>query len=111
MCSSTCPRSIAWPSRTTIPWLTVEVTVYCLGEVAKPGALAFKSNERITLLAAIAHAGGLTEHASHKILIKRAARTDGPSEINVDLNRILAGKELDVELRQGDVIVAKESFF
>jgi polysaccharide export outer membrane protein len=91
--------------------VTVEVTVYCLGEVAKPGALAFKSNERITLLAAIAHAGGLTEHASHKILIKRAARTDGPAEINVDLNRILAGKELDVELRQGDVIVAKESFF
>jgi polysaccharide export outer membrane protein len=91
--------------------VTVEVTVYCLGQVARPGALAFKSNERITLLAAIAHAGGLTDHASSKILIKRSARTDGPQEVTVDFNRILAGKEGDVDLRQGDVIVVKESFF
>jgi polysaccharide export outer membrane protein len=91
--------------------VTVEVTVYCLGEVAKPGALLFKSNERITLLAAIAHAGGLTERASNKILVKRAAHGDGPAEITVDYKKILAGKEPDVDLRQGDVIVAKESFF
>jgi len=91
--------------------VTVEVTVYCLGEVAKPGALAFKSNERITLLAAIAHAGGLTERASSKILVKRAAHADGPAEITVDYKRIVAGKEADVDLRQGDVIVVKESFF
>jgi polysaccharide export outer membrane protein len=91
--------------------VTVEVTVYCLGEVAKPGALLFKSNERITLLAAIAHAGGLTERASNKILVKRAVHGDGPAEITVDYKRILAGKEPDVDLRQGDVIVAKESFF
>jgi polysaccharide export outer membrane protein len=91
--------------------VTVEVTVYCLGEVAKPGALLFKSNERITLLAAIAHAGGLTERASNKILVKRAAHGDGPAEITVDYKRILAGREPDVDLRQGDVIVAKESFF
>ena len=44
--------------------VTVDVTVYCLGEVVKPGALAFKSNERITVLTAIAHAGGLTDRAS-----------------------------------------------
>jgi polysaccharide export outer membrane protein len=91
--------------------VTVDVTVYCLGQVAKPGALVFKSSERITLLTAIAHAGGLTDRASHKILIKRAARIDGPQEITADFNRILAGKESDVDLRQGDVIVVKESFF
>lgn len=91
--------------------VNVEVTVYCLGEVAKPGALVFKSSERITLLAAIAHAGGLTDRASRKILVKRVARSDGPQEISVDFNRVLAGKEPDLELRQGDVIVVKESFF
>jgi polysaccharide export outer membrane protein len=90
---------------------TVEVTVYCLGQVQKPGALVFKSNERITILAAIAHAGGLTDRAAKKILIKRAAASYGPQELTVDYNRILAGKEPDVELRQGDVIVVKESFF
>ena len=61
---------------------TVEITVYCLGEVGRPGALVFKSNERITLLAAIAHAGGLTDRASSKILIKRAAGLDGPAGVD-----------------------------
>jgi polysaccharide export outer membrane protein len=90
---------------------TIEVTVYCIGQVGKPGALVFKSSERISLLTAIAHAGGLTDRASKKILIKRAASTYGPRELTVDFNKILAGKEADVELRQGDVIVVKESFF
>ena len=78
---------------------------------ASPGALAFKSTERITLLAAIAHAGGLTDRASSKILIKRGGQHRRPAEITVDYKKILAGKEPDVDLRQGDVIVVKESFF
>jgi polysaccharide export outer membrane protein len=95
---------------------TVEVTVYCLGQVGQPGALTFKSTERITLLAAIARAGGLTDRASSRILIKRAAPAAGsggrPSpEITVDYKRILASKDPDVELQQGDVVVVKESFF
>ncbi len=90
----------------------VEVTIYCLGEVARPGALSFKSTERITLLAAISRAGGLTDRAAKKILIKRAATGSGPAaEIEADYKRILAGKAPDVDLRQGDVIVVKESFF
>src|SRR5262245_55663147 len=89
---------------------TVEVTIYCLGEVERPGAVVFKSNERITVLTAIAHAGGLTDRASHRMLIKRAGAGE-PAEITVDFKKILAGKEPDVELRQGDVIVVKESFF
>lgn len=88
-----------------------DVTVYCLGEVTRPGALSFKSTERVTVLGAIAHAGGLTERAANKILIKRAERGDGPAELTVDYKRILAGKEPDVELRAGDVLVVKESFF
>ncbi|PYQ65554.1 MAG: hypothetical protein DMF53_05255 [Acidobacteria bacterium] len=91
--------------------VTVEITVYCLGEVSKPGALAFKSSERITVLTAIAHAGGLTDRASKKILVKRASPSDGRTEVTVDYNKIIAGKEPDLELRQGDVIVVKESFF
>ncbi|MEA2602891.1 MAG: polysaccharide biosynthesis/export protein VpsN [Acidobacteriota bacterium] len=89
---------------------TVEITIYCLGQVGKPGALVFKSSERITILTAIAHAGGLTDRASNKILIKRAAGGSGPSDLTIDFKKILAGKEIDVELRQGDVIVVKESF-
>ncbi len=86
----------------------VEVTVYCLGEVGKPGALTFKSTDRITLLAAIARAGGLSDRASKKIMIKRAGKS---AEIAVDYKRILSGRDPDVELHEGDVVVVKESFF
>jgi polysaccharide biosynthesis/export protein len=88
----------------------VEVTVYCLGEVGKPGALTFKSSDRITVLAVIARAGGLTDRAASKILVRRAQSHGGP-ETTVDYKRLLAGKDPDVELKEGDVVVIKESFF
>jgi polysaccharide export outer membrane protein len=88
---------------------TVEVTVYCMGEVRQAGAVTFKSSDRITLLTVIARVGGLTEKASKKILIKPAAKTAG--EQTVDFKRILAGKDPDVELQAGDVVIVKESFF
>jgi polysaccharide biosynthesis/export protein len=89
----------------------VEVTVYCLGAVSRPGAVSFKSTERITLLAAIARAGGLTDRASKTIRIKRADAAAGVPQMEADYKRILAGKDADVELHQGDVVVIKESFF
>ncbi len=89
----------------------VEVTVYCLGAVNRPGAVSFKSTERITLLAAIARAGGLTDRAAKTIHVKRAESAAGVPQIEADYKRILAGKDADVELHQGDVVVIKESFF
>jgi polysaccharide export outer membrane protein len=88
----------------------VEVTVYCMGEVHQPGAVSFKSSDRITLLTVIARVGGMTERASSKVLIKRASRT-AAGEQTADFKRILAGKDPDVELQSGDVVVVKESFF
>ncbi|MEP7011999.1 MAG: polysaccharide biosynthesis/export family protein [Acidobacteriota bacterium] len=87
----------------------VEVNIYCLGEVARPGALTFKSTDRITLLAAIARAGGLSDRAANRLTIKRTA--GGPREIVVDYKRVLSGKDQDVALVEGDVLVVKESFF
>ena len=88
-----------------------EVTIYTLGEVGSPGAISFRSTERVTLLAAIARAGGLSERASKKLLIKRRQPDGGTREIEVRYKRIVSGKEPDLELRQGDVIIVKESFF
>lgn len=90
---------------------TVLVTVYCLGEVKQPGALEFKSTERLSLLAAIARAGGLTDRASSKITVKRKGNGDEEEEFQLDFKRILAGKDPDFSLRQGDLVVVKESFF
>jgi polysaccharide biosynthesis/export protein len=89
----------------------VEVTISCLGEVRDPGALTFKSTDRITLLAAIARAGGLSDRAAKKIKVRRTLR-DGTEQILVaDYRAILAGREQDLVLQDGDVIVVEESFF
>ncbi|MEM9291320.1 MAG: polysaccharide biosynthesis/export family protein [Acidobacteriota bacterium] len=91
---------------------TAEITVYCLGEVSQPGAIVFRSTERITLLAAIARAGGVSDRASSKILVKRTDNTTGvEQEIELDYRRILSGKDSDFRLAEGDVVVVKESFF
>jgi polysaccharide biosynthesis/export protein len=89
----------------------VEVTVFCLGEVEKPGPVIFKSSQRITLLTAIAQAGGMTDRAASKIGVKRTDINGKTTEIAADYKRILAGKASDIELQPGDIIVVKESFF
>ena len=92
--------------------VAVDVLVYCLGEVQQPGAITFKSSERITLLTAIARAGGLTDRAASRVTIKRSGGLGGQqSVLTADYKRILAGKDLDIELKSGDVLVIKESFF
>lgn len=88
-----------------------DVTVYLLGEVGGAGAITFKSTERVTLLAAIARAGGLTERASNKIRLQRRSPDGTVEEKIVHYKRLLAGEEPDPVLRQGDVIIVKESFF
>ena len=89
--------------------VTVEVTVFCLGEVLTPGAIKFKSTERITVLSVIARAGGLTDRASKKMAIKRRKGESLQEQVDVDYKKILAGKEPDLALADGDVLVIKES--
>jgi polysaccharide export outer membrane protein len=88
----------------------VPITIFCLGEVTHAGALQFQSNERITVLAAIARAGGLTDRASKKILIKRRDSSGREIEIEVNYKRIISGDDPDTELEPNDVVVVKRSF-
>jgi polysaccharide export outer membrane protein len=88
----------------------IEVTVFCVGEVKTPGAQSFQSTDRITVLTAIARAGGLTDRASKKIQIKRRGHDGRETEFEVDYRRILSGKDADLALQSGDVLVVKESF-
>lgn len=88
-----------------------DVTIYLIGEIASKGAKTFKSNQRITVLTVIAAAGGLTDRASPVVRIRRERAEGPPEEIEVNYRRLLAGKEDDVELRHGDALIVKESFF
>jgi polysaccharide export outer membrane protein len=88
-----------------------EFTIHFLGEVNQPGSHTFRSNQRVTLLTAIARAGGLTEVASNKIRILRDIEGQERQAIPADYRRILGGKAPDINLKNGDLVVVKESFF
>lgn len=88
-----------------------DVTIYLIGEIASKGAMTFKSTQRITVLTVVAAAGGLTDRASPVVRIRRERAEGPPEEIEVNYRRLLAGKEDDVELRHGDALIVKESFF
>jgi polysaccharide export outer membrane protein len=84
---------------------TLNVFVY--GEVRNPGAIPFLRSKRITLLQAIAQAGGTTEWAKEsKVVIKRKDRATGKEmKINVNLKKIIEGKLADIVLEEGDVVI------
>lgn len=87
------------------------VRVFCLGAVRSPGALEFDADDRMTLLSVIAKAGGFTDKASSKVLIKRRGPDGKDSEIVVSYNRVVSGKDQDPTLKPDDVVIVKESFF
>ncbi len=88
------------------------VTVFCLGEVKTPGALDLDSDDRLTLLAVIAKAGGLTDRASKGgVRVKRKTVDGRDQELRFDYGRIVSGKDEDPILKPDDVIIIKESFF
>jgi polysaccharide export outer membrane protein len=88
------------------------IAVSILGAVSSPGVHKLPVGDEATLLKAIALAGGLNERASKKgIQIKRREDDGTETVIKVNLGDILSGKKPDVLLREGDVVVVKESFF
>jgi len=89
------------------------VNVFIFGEVRTPGALQVKMSKKITILQAIAFAGGLTDVASKRgITIMRKDRKTGKvARIKVNLNDIIKGKKPVIELQEGDVVYVPETIF
>ncbi len=92
------------------PEQAIAVTV--LGAVNSPGVHKLPVGDGATLLKAVALAGGLNERASKSgIQIKRTESDGSETLLKVNLGDILSGKKPDVVLREGDVVVVRESFF
>jgi polysaccharide export outer membrane protein len=83
------------------------LNVFVYGEVKTPGAVPFLRSKKITLLQAIAQAGGPTEWAKKsKVMIKRKdKRTGKEMKINVNLKNVTSGKIADIVLEEGDVVI------
>jgi len=89
-----------------------EIRVFVMGRVNKPGAIKSKLSEGVTLLQAIADAGGLAEGAKESaVMITRKDKAGKEQKIRVNLKDIIKGKKKDVLLQEGDVVYVPESFW
>jgi len=89
-----------------------EIRVFVMGRVTKPGAVKAKLSEGMTLLQAIADAGGLAEGAKESaVMITRKDKAGKEQKIKVNLKDIIKGKKKDIALQEGDVVYVPESFW
>ena len=89
-----------------------ETRVFVMGRVTRPGAVKAKLSEGITLLQAIADAGGLAEGAKQgSITITRKDKAGREQKIKVNLRDIIKGRKKDIKLQEGDVVFVPESFW
>jgi polysaccharide export outer membrane protein len=90
----------------TVP-IDQTLNVFVYGEVKKPGAVPYLGSKKITLLQAIAQAGGTTEWAKKsRVMIKRKDKKTGKEmKINVNLKNVINGQIADILLDEGDVVI------
>jgi polysaccharide export outer membrane protein len=86
--------------------------IYVDGAVKSPGRIEQLASRPITVLQAIAKAGGATERANlKKVQILRKDEAGSQRVIAISLQKVRDGKEADLLLRDGDVVVVPETFF
>jgi polysaccharide export outer membrane protein len=85
--------------------------VYITGEVVRPAALELQERESISIAQALTEAGGFTPTASrgHVTVLRSVLGTSRRAPIDVDMNRILDGSEIDFPLLPNDVLVVRRS--
>jgi polysaccharide export outer membrane protein len=78
--------------------------VYVVGDLVKPGGFLIDSGQHLTALQAIALAQGANHTAAlnNTRLIRKTLA--GPQETHVQLKQILAGKQADLRLEDGDIL-------
>lgn len=83
--------------------------IFIFGQVNHAGQIKMKKDSSLTLLRAIAQAGGFTERARRSgVVIKRIV--DGQEQkIQVNINKILGGKKKDIILNPNDIVFVPES--
>jgi polysaccharide export outer membrane protein len=83
--------------------------IYLVGELQRPGGFQVEHNNRLTLLEAVALAGGLTRTAkgNQTRLIRRSAT--GREELTVNLEKVLYGGGPDMLLTDGDILFVPTS--
>jgi polysaccharide export outer membrane protein len=83
--------------------------IYLVGDLQRPGGYQVEHNNRLTLLEAVALAGGLTRTAKgdQSRLIRRSPT--GREELTVNLQKVLYGGGPDMLLTDGDILFVPNS--
>jgi polysaccharide export outer membrane protein len=90
--------------------LDTPIAIYVMGEVMRPGKVDFRSSQTPTLLQAIAAAGGPTDRASKRVVVKRVV-SGREVTVKVNYRDILSGKRNDEILRDNDTVYVEEALF
>jgi len=83
--------------------------VYVIGDVGKPSGFTMDNDESMTLLQALALAGGTNHTAALKTARLIRKENGAVQDITVPLSKILQAKAADVSLRPGDVVFVPTS--
>lgn len=90
--------------------IDASINIYVLGEVMHPGSVQFRRSQSPTLLQVLAAAGGPTDRASKKVILKRVV-SGVEKTFHYDFKKIIDGRQNDIVLLDGDRIVFAEAFF
>ena len=86
--------------------------VFVIGQVKSPSAIALSSNTPITVMRAIAMSGGVNFGAAlSKVVVIRKTPNDQHVEIQMDLKKVMQGKERDIALASDDVLLVPGNGF
>ena len=78
--------------------------VYVLGDVGRPGGFVMQNDGKITLLQALAMAGGTTPTSRMNGARLLRKGSSGYTDIHIELNKMLKGQEVDVQLQAEDIV-------
>ncbi len=83
--------------------------VYILGAVERPGGYLINNNEPLSLVQALALAGGnrVTSNIRDVRLIRKVR--SGKEEVKLNLKKIYLGKEADIAVNDGDIVYVPSS--
>jgi polysaccharide export outer membrane protein len=85
--------------------------VYVVGEVNKPGPVVLTSGHSVSVLEALASAGGVlrTSKPKDSRILRRTPGTESRTEVNVDVQKITQGTSQDLQLSAGDILVVPDN--
>lgn len=87
------------------------IDIYIFGEVRRPGTMQLKRSGQVTLLKAIAQAGGFSNRANKSGIVVKRKINGKVEKIKVNINKIIKGKVPPFVLQHDDIIFVPQSLF